>query len=123
MPLSRKLKLMGLFSLTVVVAIFAVVRIAAVAQPHKYFDATWLWMWSLIECAAAIIVATLASLRQLYVKQDSMQSSSPSNNSSDVWTRENMRSFIPSRKVAQQKMTIVHSSPVDVQPSNMRGKP
>ncbi|KAI9043226.1 putative vesicle-mediated transport protein (Imh1) [Aspergillus affinis] len=52
MPLSRKLKLMGLFSLTVVVAIFAVVRIAAVAQPHHYFDATWLWMWSLIECAA-----------------------------------------------------------------------
>ncbi|PLB44904.1 hypothetical protein P170DRAFT_415749 [Aspergillus steynii IBT 23096] len=116
MPLSRKLKLMGLFSLIVVVAIFAVIRIAAVAEPRHYFDAIWLWMWSLIECATSIVIAALASLRQLYVKQDIVQSSAPSSDGDSSAKDSNIWFFIPRRKSSQQKMAVSRLYPVDVQP-------
>ncbi|KAL1987428.1 hypothetical protein VTN96DRAFT_3810 [Rasamsonia emersonii] len=62
---------MGLLSLTVLIMVFAIIRVAVVASPTRNEDITWLWLWSFIETAVAIIVASLASFRQLYTKNDS----------------------------------------------------
>lgn len=51
----KKLALIGLFSLTVIVVVFSIVRVAVVTthktQADITWDITWLYMWSSIEMA------------------------------------------------------------------------
>ena len=49
--LRQKLVLLGLFSLTIVIIIFAIVRVAVITSHSYRPDQTWLYMWSLIEQA------------------------------------------------------------------------
>lgn len=42
---------MGLLSLTVLIMVFAIIRVAVVASPTRNEDITWLWLWSFIETA------------------------------------------------------------------------
>lgn len=83
---------MGIFSLTVIVIIFAIVRVAVVTSENTQADISWLYMWGNIEMTVgtslynqlsplniqladqafhiftAVVVACLASFRQLFVK-------------------------------------------------------
>jgi hypothetical protein len=47
--LRKKLALIGIFSLTVIVIVFAIVRVAVVTSYTKQSDITWLYVWSNIE--------------------------------------------------------------------------
>lgn len=67
-PLRRKLILLAIFSLTVIVMVVAIVRVTVVYSAHtKKSSLEWLFFWSSVEVATAIIVACLGSFRQLYV--------------------------------------------------------
>ena len=45
----QKLALLGIFSLTVIVMIFAVVRVAVITSYSYLPDESWLYLWSSIE--------------------------------------------------------------------------
>lgn len=66
----RKLALMGLFSLTIIAIIVSILRVTLVSSSKHQLDTTWLYMWSNIDMAVAIIVACLASFRQLFVMSE-----------------------------------------------------
>lgn len=50
-PWRRKAALMGLLSLTALIMVFAIIRVAIVARPDRNEDITWLWLWSFIDDA------------------------------------------------------------------------
>ena len=84
----KKLALMSIFSLTIVVIVFSIVRVALV-NSKQFVDISWLYMWSNFEVAVctgfsffawscffhsltnehftAVMVSCLASFRQLFV--------------------------------------------------------
>ncbi|RYP77926.1 hypothetical protein DL769_003299 [Monosporascus sp. CRB-8-3] len=68
-PWRKKLILFGIFSLTVFIMIVAIVRVTIVINPGELRNASidWLYTWSNVEMAVAIIIACLASFRQLFV--------------------------------------------------------
>ncbi|CAD6588146.1 MAG: hypothetical protein ASARMPRED_003408 [Alectoria sarmentosa] len=67
----QKLALMGLFSLTIIATIVSILRVALVSSTKHQIDTTWLYTWSNIDMAVAIMVACLASFRELFVKSES----------------------------------------------------
>ncbi|KAI4200987.1 MAG: hypothetical protein LQ350_003556 [Teloschistes chrysophthalmus] len=68
----RKLALSGIFSLVIITMIFAIVRTALVGSSNtKQPDSSWLYMWSAIEASVAIIVACLATFRNLFSRESS----------------------------------------------------
>lgn len=66
----QKLALMGLFSLTIVATIVSILRVTLVTSNEHQPDSTWLYTWSNLDMAVAIIVACLASFRQLFIKSE-----------------------------------------------------
>lgn len=90
----KKLALMSIFSLTIIVIVFSIVRVTLVSAKNRTADISWLYMWSNIEVAVckffsfvhnsvhrrslpltidlfiAIVVSCLASFRQLFVKSE-----------------------------------------------------
>ncbi|MCJ1422458.1 hypothetical protein MMC29_000338 [Sticta canariensis] len=62
----KKLALMSIFSLTIVVIAFSIVRVALV-NSKQLVDISWLYMWSNFEVAVSVMVSCLASFRQLFV--------------------------------------------------------
>ncbi|KAF4626585.1 hypothetical protein G7Y89_g11572 [Cudoniella acicularis] len=70
MGIKQKLALLGIFCLTVIIMIFAIVRVAMVKSWSFMPDETWLYMWSSIEQTVSIMIACLASFRTLFVKQE-----------------------------------------------------
>lgn len=87
----RKLALMVIFSLTIIVTVVSIVRIALISSKNKTEDISWLYMWSNVEMITctfshsclimfslsltcnpftATIVACLASFRQLFIKSE-----------------------------------------------------
>lgn len=55
----KKLTLMGIFSLTIIVIIFSIVRVALVNSKHRSIDISWLYMWSNIEVAVCTFFSSL----------------------------------------------------------------
>lgn len=51
----KKLALIGMFSLTVIVIIVSIIRIAVVTSKTVQADVTWLYMWGLIEMAVGML--------------------------------------------------------------------
>lgn len=89
--LRQKLALGGIFSVTVVIMVFAIIRVVVVSSFSQTLDQTWLYTWSSVEQAVctypfpprpfslsaikyiltsqkAIMVACLASFRALFTK-------------------------------------------------------
>ncbi|KAL9010509.1 MAG: hypothetical protein Q9173_004570 [Seirophora scorigena] len=73
MPLRKKLALVGLFSLTMVTTVFAIIRTTSTtvrttseANMTDHHDHSWIQMWSSIEQCVAIIIACLGSYRSLF---------------------------------------------------------
>jgi hypothetical protein len=121
--LGRKILLGGIFSLVVITMTFAIVRVTVVSEGYtttqqggrQQAEITWLYFWSFIEFAVgmcslshiyarvlihvAVIVASLASFRALFVKKnrdseaeevhkrEMLQREAPSSKSKAVWAR------------------------------------
>lgn len=102
--------LMGIFGLTVVVMIVAVVRVAVVYSKSKTPDLSWLFFWGSIEMAtserkpfpflnvsvvdafhAAIIIACVASFRQLFI---TTQNQHQYRKTSDSTSRRGLLSYL-----------------------------
>lgn len=52
-PLQKKLILIGIFSITVVVMIVSIIRVAVVYSYTHTADISWLYLWSSIEMATS----------------------------------------------------------------------
>ncbi|KAL8956364.1 MAG: hypothetical protein Q9193_006107 [Seirophora villosa] len=66
----RKVALAALFSLVVITMVVAVLRAALVGSNEAASpDCSWLYMWSAIEASIAIVVACLASFRNLFSRE------------------------------------------------------
>ncbi|PVH96015.1 hypothetical protein DM02DRAFT_675103 [Periconia macrospinosa] len=76
--LSRKIFLGAIFSLVVITMTFAIVRVTVVSKGYTttqqggrhQAEITWLYFWSFIEFAVAVIVASLASFRALFAQKN-----------------------------------------------------
>jgi hypothetical protein len=76
--LGRKFLLAGLFSLVVITMAIAVVRVTVVSSGYttthggarQQAEITWLYFWSFIEFAIAVMVACLASFRALFAQKN-----------------------------------------------------
>ncbi|KND94611.1 hypothetical protein TOPH_00772 [Tolypocladium ophioglossoides CBS 100239] len=69
-PRQKKLLLAGIFSVTVFIMVVAVIRVVLVkgsTDQLQNASIDWLYMWSNVEMGVAIIVACLASFRQLFI--------------------------------------------------------
>ncbi|KAL8889133.1 MAG: hypothetical protein Q9192_006063 [Flavoplaca navasiana] len=62
----KKLALGGLFSITVIIMVFAIIRVVVVSSYSHQLDQTWLYLWSGVEQAVSIVVACLASFPALF---------------------------------------------------------
>ncbi|KAL8733782.1 MAG: hypothetical protein Q9181_003464 [Wetmoreana brouardii] len=85
----KNVALAGIFSLTVFIMVFAVVRVAAVGSHSPQPDQMWLHMWSSIEQTVSIIIACLASYRTLFTSSSDrrskpIQDGSPKNHSGEA---------------------------------------
>ncbi|KAL4954289.1 hypothetical protein BDW69DRAFT_142589 [Aspergillus filifer] len=70
MPLRKKLVLLVLlvlFSMTLLIMAVAIIRVAVNSSSDRTLDITWLNLWCSVEVATAIMVACVASFRQLFV--------------------------------------------------------
>ena len=105
----QKMALMSIFSLTIIVIIVSIVRVALASSPNKNIDTVWLFMWNTIELAvgmfvlffhfsahrtdsplsfsSAIVVSCLASFRQLYVKSRQPRLVAKSASITPLWRR------------------------------------
>ncbi|KAI9882167.1 MAG: hypothetical protein M1823_006087 [Watsoniomyces obsoletus] len=81
----QKLLLSGIFSLSIVVIVIAIVRVAVnTAKPGQQLESTWVFLWSFIEASVAVMVSCVASFRTLFVKQpDRPSNQKPSKSSSE----------------------------------------
>ena len=53
-PLRQKLILIGIFSVTVVVIIIAIIRVAIINPENGYIDISWLYVWSSVEVSTCM---------------------------------------------------------------------
>ena len=53
-PLRQKLILIGIFSVTVVVMIIAIIRTAIIKLENGYIDLSWLYVWSSVEVSTGM---------------------------------------------------------------------
>lgn len=53
-PLRQKLILMGIFSVTVVVIIIAIIRTTIIKLENGYIDISWLYVWSSVEVSTGM---------------------------------------------------------------------
>ncbi|KAK4184366.1 hypothetical protein QBC35DRAFT_540491 [Podospora australis] len=70
----KKLAFIGLFSLTLVTMLVAVLRVVGISTmtwENGQIDPSYLWLWSSIETCIAIIVACLTAFPQLFVSSKS----------------------------------------------------
>ncbi|KAG6356247.1 hypothetical protein INS49_015634 [Diaporthe citri] len=69
-PLKKKLILLGVFSFTIFIILTAIIRVGLVKGTSGAVQVSsmdWLYLWSNVESGVAIVVACLASFRQLFV--------------------------------------------------------
>ena len=64
----KKLALIGLFSLTIIVIIFSIVRVAVVTSRKSQADVTWLYMWSNIEMAVCTFTHLISQYSSMLTK-------------------------------------------------------
>ncbi|KAJ8071714.1 hypothetical protein OCU04_002030 [Sclerotinia nivalis] len=76
-PTRKKIILLGLFSLTVIVIIISIIRVAVVSSTDTNVDTSWLYFWSNIEVTTSIIIACLTSFRQLFVHSQTRTNQEP----------------------------------------------
>lgn len=65
--LRQKLILIGIFSLTVVVIIVAIIRVAIIKPENGYIDVSWLYVWSSVEVSTGINPPPTLSSAYFYI--------------------------------------------------------
>ena len=66
LPLSQKLALGGIFSLGVIIMVFAVIRIVVTNRDNTHPEVSWLNLWSQIEASVAVIISSLAPFKSFF---------------------------------------------------------
>lgn len=69
LPWTQKLALGGVFSLGVVIMLFAIIRIVVTNQHNSHPETSWLNLWSQIEASVAVIISSLAPFKSLFTRQ------------------------------------------------------
>lgn len=59
----KKFALMGIFSLTVIVIVFSIVRVVLIYSENRTADVSWLYMWYNIEVAICKFISLCTNLR------------------------------------------------------------
>ncbi|KAF2687328.1 hypothetical protein K458DRAFT_296574 [Lentithecium fluviatile CBS 122367] len=80
-PLRKKIVLLTIFAATVAIMIVSIIRVTLVNSNDRPTEIVWLYFWSFVENGVAIIIACVASFRQLFVNthgESSSKSSGPS---------------------------------------------
>ncbi|OTA54022.1 hypothetical protein K449DRAFT_469708 [Hypoxylon sp. EC38] len=73
---TKKFAILGLFSLSVITMVIAIVRVATIGvtrRPDGNLDSTYLWLWTSIEPAVAIVVSCLSAFPQLFTQSSRNQ--------------------------------------------------
>ncbi|RAQ62926.1 hypothetical protein COH20_011456 [Aspergillus flavus] len=65
--LRKKLILFSVFSATILVMVVAIIRVVVNNSLNSSVDIGWLYLWSFVEMGTGIIIACIASFRQLFV--------------------------------------------------------
>lgn len=68
-PLLQKLALGGIFSLGIVIIIFAIIRIAVTNQHNSHPETSWLNLWSQIEASVAVVISSLAPFKSFFSRR------------------------------------------------------
>jgi hypothetical protein len=89
-PLKKKIILLSIFSATIVIMIVALIRVLVVNSGDMAPEIAWLYFWSSVEVGTAIIIACVASFRQLFV---AARDPGSSNNNSGGSSRSPFRFF------------------------------
>ncbi|MCJ1273487.1 hypothetical protein MMC21_001279 [Puttea exsequens] len=66
LPWTQKLALGGIFSLGIIVILFAIIRIVVTNQHDSHPEVSWLNLWSQIEASVAVIISSLAPFKALF---------------------------------------------------------
>lgn len=69
LPLIQKIALGSVFSIGVVIMVFAVVRVIVTEQHKNHPEISWLNLWSQIEASAAVIISSAAPFRAFFTQQ------------------------------------------------------
>ncbi|KAE8413509.1 hypothetical protein BDV36DRAFT_28382 [Aspergillus pseudocaelatus] len=65
--LRKKLILFSVFSATILIMVVAIIRVVVNNSLNSSVDIGWLYFWSFVEMGTGIIIACIASFRQLFV--------------------------------------------------------
>ena len=66
LPWQEKSALAGIFSLGIIIMLFAIIRIAVTNQHNSHPETSWLNLWSQIEASVAVVVCSLAPFRSIF---------------------------------------------------------
>lgn len=79
LPWTQKLALAGVFSLGIVIMLFAIIRIAVTNPRNAHPETSWLNLWSQIEASVAVIISSLAPFKALFTNRQtkSYESNNP----------------------------------------------
>ncbi|KAL6721081.1 hypothetical protein ACLMJK_000181 [Lecanora helva] len=69
LPWTQKLALAAIFSLGVVIMLFAIIRIVVTNQHNSHPETSWLNLWSQIEASVAVIISCLAPFKSLFTQR------------------------------------------------------
>ncbi|KAF3400990.1 hypothetical protein DPV78_005095 [Talaromyces pinophilus] len=72
MRTKKKILLGVIFSLAIITVTFAIVRTTVVSGLTRMPDTSWLYMWSAIETTVALVVVSLASIRNLFTRSETV---------------------------------------------------
>jgi hypothetical protein len=75
--LRKKVVLSCIFSATVAIMTVAIIRVAVVDSRHQNTEIAWLYFWTFVENGIAIMIACVASFRQLFVASHEQHSGPP----------------------------------------------
>ncbi|CAH0038138.1 unnamed protein product [Clonostachys solani] len=95
-PFKKKALLLGVFSLTIIIMVVAIIRVALVkgiSSEVRVSSIDWLYFWSNIEAGIAIVVACLASFRQLFVYNKESQEGSGRSGRRNPWSLRSLMGF------------------------------
>ena len=139
----QKLALIGIFSLTTIVVVVAIVRVTIVSTSFDtQIDQTWLYLWENVEMAVgqsntaqqsntanqspAIIVSCLGSFRQLFIKHDKGRYIQPTDDQQHTKNRllsssRSLRSISTLHSSGRSTFRSVFSHPKQHTPSSSSG--
>lgn len=69
LPWTQKLALAAVFSLGVVIMLFAIIRIVVTNQHNTHPETSWLNLWSQIEASVAVIISCFAPFKSLFTQR------------------------------------------------------